>query len=103
ASAKLRRWLYANNIRRSVRLSRPVVVIGNLSVGGTGKTPMVCWLVERLKDLGYQPGVVTRGYGGASRRPQLVRESDDPVLVGDEPLLLVRRTRAAVAVGRDRP
>jgi len=103
AGTKLRRWLYAKNIRAAVRLSRPVVVVGNLSVGGTGKTPVVCWLVERLQELGYRPGVVTRGYGGSNRAPHLVRESDDAAAVGDEPLLLARRTRAPVAVGRDRP
>jgi len=103
AVSKLRRWLYLKNIRGSVRVSRPVVVIGNLSVGGTGKTPLVCWLVERLQELGYRPGVVTRGYGGSNRVARLVRESDDAAVVGDEPLLLARRTRAAVAVGRERP
>jgi tetraacyldisaccharide 4'-kinase len=100
--SELRRWLYLKNIRGSVRVSRPVVVIGNMSVGGTGKTPLVCWLVERLQELGYKPGVVTRGYGGSNRVPRLVRASDDAAVVGDEPLLLVRRTRAAVAVGRER-
>jgi tetraacyldisaccharide 4'-kinase len=102
AGTRLRRWLYRKHLRGSVRLSRPVVVVGNLSVGGTGKTPVVCWLVERLKELGLRPGVVTRGYGGSNRAPRLVRESDDAMLVGDEPLLLVRRTRALVAVGRRR-
>ena len=52
---------------RSTRLSRPVVIVGNLSVGGTGKTPLVCWLVARLGERGFKPGVVTRGYGGSSR------------------------------------
>jgi tetraacyldisaccharide 4'-kinase len=103
AGAKLRRWLYAQNIRRSVRLGKPVVVVGNLSVGGTGKTPLACWLVQRLRELGYRPGVVTRGYGGSNRTPCLVRASDDAARVGDEPLLLARRAGAPVAVGRDRP
>jgi tetraacyldisaccharide 4'-kinase len=103
AASKLRRWLYSKNIRGSVRVPRPVVVVGNLSVGGTGKTPLVCWLVERLQELGHRPGVVTRGFGGSNRAPRLVRESDDAALVGDEPLLLARRTRALVAVGRERP
>jgi tetraacyldisaccharide 4'-kinase len=103
AGTRLRRWLYRKNIRGSVRLSRPVVVVGNLTVGGTGKTPVVCWLVERLKERGYKPGVVTRGYGGSNRVPRLVRDSDDAMLVGDEPLLLVRRTGVLVAVGRERP
>jgi tetraacyldisaccharide 4'-kinase len=99
----LRRWLYVKNLRSSVRISRPVVVVGNLSVGGTGKTPLVCWLVERLRELGLKPGVVTRGFGGSNRTPRLVTDSDDAATVGDEPLLLARRTRVPVAIGRARP
>ena len=98
-----RRFLYARHVRRASRISRPVVVIGNLSVGGTGKTPLVCWLVARLTELGYRPGVVTRGYGGSSRDVRRISASDDPALVGDESVLLARRTGAPVAIGRDRP
>jgi tetraacyldisaccharide 4'-kinase len=102
AGTRLRRWLYRQNVRGSVRLARPVVVVGNLSVGGTGKTPLVCWLVARLVERGFRPGVVTRGYGGSNRAPRLVRDADTAELVGDEPLLLTRRTRVPVAVGRQR-
>jgi tetraacyldisaccharide 4'-kinase len=98
-----RRFVYAKRLRKATRLSRPVVIVGNLSVGGTGKTPLVCWLVARLGERGYKPGVVTRGYGGSIRTVQLIEPSDDPAVVGDEPLLLARRTGAPVAVGRDRP
>jgi tetraacyldisaccharide 4'-kinase len=101
--AGTRRYLYSRRLRRSIRLSCPVVVVGNLSVGGTGKTPLVCWLVARLVERGMKPGVVTRGYGGSSRAPRLVRASDDAALVGDEPVLLARRTGVPVAVGRRRP
>jgi tetraacyldisaccharide 4'-kinase len=80
-----------------------VVVIGNLSVGGTGKTPLVCWLVARLTELGFKPGVVTRGYGGSSGNLRLIARSDDPNVVGDESILLARRTGVPVAIGRDRP
>jgi len=103
AVAGSRRYLYVKRLRKSVRLSSPVVVVGNLSAGGTGKTPLVCWLVARLTDLGFKPGVVTRGYGGSSRNVRLVKPSDDPSIVGDESILLARRTGAPVAVGRDRP
>ena len=103
AVSGLRRWVYASNIRSGKRLACPVVVVGNLSVGGTGKTPLVCWLVERLREHGYTPGVVTRGYGGSIRHPHRVRETDDAAAVGDEPVLLARRTSVPVAVGRDRP
>jgi tetraacyldisaccharide 4'-kinase len=103
AASSLRRILYAANIRAATQLACPVIVVGNLSVGGTGKTPLVCWLLERLRERGFRPGVVTRGYGGSNRAPRRVRESDDAALVGDEPVLLARRTHAPVVVGRDRP
>ncbi|MGC1522114.1 MAG: tetraacyldisaccharide 4'-kinase [Steroidobacteraceae bacterium] len=103
AAVGARRYLYAKRLRRSIRLSVPVIVVGNLSVGGTGKTPLVCWLVTQLTALGFKPGVVTRGYGGSSGHARIIDTSTDPDAVGDEPLLLVRRTAAPVAVGRDRP
>jgi tetraacyldisaccharide 4'-kinase len=103
AAAGSRRFLYARHWRKSTRMPIPVVVVGNLSVGGTGKTPLVCWLALRLGELGFRPGVVTRGYGGSAAEVRLIQPSDDPDLVGDEPVLLARRTGAPVAVGRDRP
>jgi tetraacyldisaccharide 4'-kinase len=103
AAAGSRRYLYAKGVRRARRLACPVIVVGNLTVGGTGKTPLVCWLVERLRDLGFVPGVVTRGHGGSEHAPRMVRAGDDPAKAGDEPVLLARRTQAPVAVGRDRP
>jgi tetraacyldisaccharide 4'-kinase len=98
-----RQLLYAKRLRRSIRLPCPVVVVGNLTVGGTGKTPLVCWLTARLAERGYRPGIVTRGYGGSTRGVRLVTASDDPSVVGDEPILLARRTGMPVAVGRERP
>ena len=103
AVAGSRRYLYARSLRKSIRVSLPVIVVGNLSVGGTGKTPLVCWLVARLSDLGFKPGVVTRGYGGSSASVRLVVSSDDPGVVGDESILLARRSGVPVAIGRDRP
>jgi tetraacyldisaccharide 4'-kinase len=103
AAAGARRYLYAKHLRKATRMSSPVVVVGNLSVGGTGKTPLVCWLAARLKELGFRPGVVTRGYGGSSENVRLVDASADPDIVGDEPLLLARRIGVPVAIGRDRP
>ncbi|MEO8461393.1 MAG: tetraacyldisaccharide 4'-kinase [Dokdonella sp.] len=81
----------------------PVIVVGNISVGGTGKTPLVIALVEALRARGFSPGVVSRGYGGSARVPQLLGDNADPNVVGDEPCLIQRRTRAPVAIGRDRP
>lgn len=103
AIAGARRFSYAHRWFRSVRLPSPVIVVGNLSVGGTGKTPLVCWLVAHLAERGYRPGVVTRGYGGSSRDVRRILPSDDPRVVGDESILLARRTGAPVAAGRDRP
>jgi tetraacyldisaccharide 4'-kinase len=103
AVAGSRRYLYAKHWRKSTRISSPVVVVGNLSVGGTGKTPLVCWLVARLIDRGFKPGVVTRGYGGSAGNARLIDSFDDPHRVGDESILLARRTGAPVAIGRNRP
>jgi tetraacyldisaccharide 4'-kinase len=99
----LRRIAYGRGLIPSKRLSCPVIVVGNLTAGGTGKTPLVCWIAEQLTQLGFRPGIVTRGYGGSSRAPRLVQASDAPNRVGDEAILLVRRSRAAVATGRNRP
>src|SRR5277367_1049330 len=98
-----RRLAYAGHLARSTRLPCPVIVVGNLTVGGTGKTPLVCWLAAQLKELGFTPGIVSRGYGGSSRSPRLVQASDATALVGDEAILLVRRSAVPVAIGRNRP
>ncbi len=82
AVAGSRRYLYAKRLRKSTRMPLPVVVVGNLSVGGTGKTPLVCWLAVHLTELGLKPGVVTRGYGGSSGNVRLVEPGDDPAVVG---------------------
>jgi tetraacyldisaccharide 4'-kinase len=103
AASKLRRVAYARHLVRSTRLSCPVIVVGNLTVGGTGKTPLVSWLAGQLAERGFRPGVVTRGYGGSSRAPRLVQASDPSELVGDEAVLLARRSRAPIATGRNRP
>jgi tetraacyldisaccharide 4'-kinase len=103
AIVRARRALFQRKFLKARRLSCPVLVVGNLSVGGTGKTPLVCWLVERLKADGWSPGIVTRGYGGSERPPQLIDASADPSCFGDEPVMMARRTSVPVAVGRDRP
>lgn len=103
AVVRLRRWLYQHGLRRSESLRVPVIVVGNISVGGTGKTPLVARLVELLREAGYTPGIVSRGYGGHSTEwPRQVVADSDPTLVGDEPVLLARRCRCAVVVGPDR-
>ncbi len=99
----LRRLGYRSGLRRAHRFRAPVVVVGNLTVGGTGKTPLVIWLAGHLKELGFRPGIVSRGYGGrASHWPQQVRPDSDPVVVGDEAVLLARRTGCPMCVAPDR-
>ncbi|HKR76404.1 MAG TPA: tetraacyldisaccharide 4'-kinase [Rhodanobacter sp.] len=98
----LRRGLYRLGVLRRVRLPVPVIVIGNLTAGGTGKTPLTIALATALRERGLRPGVVSRGHGGRQREPVLLDEMPDPAVVGDEPCL-IRASGVPVAVGRDRP
>ena len=103
AAVALRRWLYRAGLLKTHRLPVPVIVAGNLTVGGTGKTPLVAWLADNLVQAGYRPGLVARGYGGrATHWPQQVRPDSDPVMVGDEAVLLAGKTACPMAVGPDR-
>ncbi|MGV6827553.1 MAG: tetraacyldisaccharide 4'-kinase [bacterium] len=98
-----RRILYRLGIKRVNRFNIPVVVVRNISVGGTGKTPLVIWLAAFLKSQGHRPGIVARGYGGKSSQwPQQVRPDSDPEVVGDEAVLLAARCECPVCVGPDR-
>ncbi len=98
-----RRLAYRSGVLKIERLPVPVIIVGNISVGGTGKTPMVTWLVDFLREQGFRPGIVSRGYGGgASHWPQQVRSDSDARMVGDEAVLLARRCRCPMAVGPDR-
>jgi tetraacyldisaccharide 4'-kinase len=99
---QLRRLLYRLRILPAVRLAVPVIVVGNLTVGGTGKTPLVIWLAEELRRQGRRPVILCRGYGGSETGPREVVRDDDPGRVGDEPLLLAIRSRCPVWVGRNR-
>jgi tetraacyldisaccharide 4'-kinase len=99
----LRHWYWKSGPGRPRRLPVPVIVVGNISVGGTGKTPVVDWLAGVCREAGFVPGIVSRGYGGRARSlPHLVQADDDPVEVGDEPLLLRRRTGVPVCICPDR-
>jgi len=100
--AALRRVLYRARLLRAIRLPVPVIVVGNISVGGTGKTPLVLWLADFLRQQGYHPGIVSRGYGGGTEGAVVVDVRSDPAVVGDEPLLLARKSGCPVWVGRDR-
>jgi tetraacyldisaccharide 4'-kinase len=99
----LRRQLYQWGWMRAQRLPVPVIVVGNISVGGTGKTPLVIWLAQQLQLHGYRPGIISRGYGGsATQIPRSVHPDSSPLEVGDEPVLLARDSGCPVWVGRDR-
>jgi tetraacyldisaccharide 4'-kinase len=99
----LRRRCYRWGLLRARRIAAPVVVVGNLSVGGTGKTPLVIHLVEVLRKAGWRPGVISRGFGGTARQwPRCVTADSDPREVGDEPVLLASRCRCPVIVDPDR-
>lgn len=101
--ASVRRWLYQAGILSSYHVTVPVIVVGNISVGGTGKTPLVVALITRLQKAGFKPGVVSRGYGSqASQYPHTVNTLDTAELAGDEPLLIVRRTGVPVVIGANR-
>lgn len=102
ALAALRRSLYRKQILASHRLPVPVIVVGNISVGGTGKTPLTLALAERLKQFGKHPVIVSRGYGGSVQNPTAVREDSEARICGDEPVLMARRGICPVWVGRDR-
>lgn len=100
AVVALRRGAYRFGLRHQTRLPVPVVVVGNITVGGTGKTPLVIWLAHYLRTAGYRPGIISRGYGGRARHwPQQVRADSDPYVVGDEAVVIARRTRCPMAVG----
>ena len=97
-----RRVLYWLRILRSVHPGIPVIVVGNLTVGGSGKTPLVIWLAEFLKSKGWTPGIVSRGYGAKVDSPRAATMASDAKEVGDEPVLLARRAGCPVWVGPDR-
>ena len=99
----IRRRAYAQHRLISHRVGKPVVVVGNLTVGGTGKTPLVIWLARRLTERGLKVGIVSRGYGSqAGEAPRLVDDTSNWQDVGDEPLLLYRATGCPTLIGRDR-
>jgi tetraacyldisaccharide 4'-kinase len=99
----LRRAAYASGLRRSGLAGKPVVVVGNLTVGGTGKTPLTLWLARELTALDIAVGIVSRGYGGSNgRRPRMVGGGAPWDEVGDEPLILARRSGCPTVVATDR-
>lgn len=100
----LRRRAYQSGLLRSAHPGAPVIVVGNITVGGTGKTPLVLWLVQQLQADGFRVGVVCRGYGARAplRQPRLIDAGDPADEVGDEALLLARHAECPVCAGVDR-
>lgn len=105
ALAAVRRRLFQSGLKPSARLPVPVIVVGNIFIGGTGKTPLTIWLAEALRAAGMQPGIISRGHGGDAGKdgaPRAVTPGSDPRVVGDEPLLIAQRTGCPVVIGRQR-
>lgn len=98
----LRRWAYALGLRRSTHVHVPVLIVGNLTVGGTGKTPLVAWLANELRRRGWRPGIITRGYGAAADDARRLPPGAEPAEFGDEPVWLAHATDCPVAIGRRR-
>nr|WP_229262280.1 tetraacyldisaccharide 4'-kinase [Duganella guangzhouensis] len=98
----LRAALFRAGVLKSSRLPVPVVVVGNIYIGGTGKTPLTIWLVQALQAAGMRPGVISRGFGSSEQGAREVTAASTAAQVGDEPLLIHQRTGAPVMVGRDR-
>jgi tetraacyldisaccharide 4'-kinase len=98
----LRKKLYQLKIKKSFFAEKPLIVIGNIAVGGSGKTPLLIALCDYLQSKGYKPGVVSRGYGGNVTGVKQVSQDDEASLVGDEPLMICQKTKVPVVVGADR-
>ncbi|OGO91227.1 MAG: tetraacyldisaccharide 4'-kinase [Coxiella sp. RIFCSPHIGHO2_12_FULL_42_15] len=98
-----RAFLYRLGLKHRQRFPVPVIVVGNISVGGTGKTPLVAWLIHFLQKQGYRPGIVSRGYGASGQHwPKIVTAESHPEYVGDEPLMLKLQTGCPVVVAPNR-
>lgn len=99
----LRRKAYQSGISKQLSPGAPVIVVGNITVGGNGKTPLVIYLSQFLKQQGYRPGIISRGYGGrALTYPMTVNVDSDPEHCGDEPLFMRQRVNCPVVVDPDR-
>jgi tetraacyldisaccharide 4'-kinase len=99
-AVRFRKFLYRHGVLKTHTLPVPVIVVGNITVGGTGKTPLIIWLAGFLKESGFKPGIISRGYGGqAESWPQWVTADSDAKNVGDEALLIAKQTGCPMAVG----
>ncbi len=100
---RFRLFLYNKGLLKKTKCSVPVIIVGNITVGGTGKTPLILWLARFLREQGYKPGIISRGYGGNTDSwPQWVDEQSNPEQVGDEAVLMAKRADCPIAVGPER-
>jgi len=100
---RFRSFLYRTGFKKKTKLAVPVIIVGNITVGGTGKTPLILWMARFLKQQGYKPGIISRGYGGSAEQwPQWVDSQSSPELVGDEPVLMANRSGCPIVVGPER-
>ncbi len=102
AVAALRRYAYGCDVLSVQHVGAPVIIVGNITAGGTGKTPLVLWLAEFLTVHGKRPGIISRGYGATRNDPRAVPVDGAATAYGDEPCLLARRAACPVWVGADR-
>lgn len=101
---KQRQQAYLKGKKTAYHPKVPVIIVGNIHVGGSGKSPLVAALAKHFASLGYKPGIVSRGYGGkTSHYPQQVTSQSDPAQVGDEPLMLAQQTGLPLAIDPKRP
>jgi tetraacyldisaccharide 4'-kinase len=98
----IRKTLYRIRVLKSAHPGIPVIVVGNLTVGGSGKTPLVIWVVGFLRSKGRSPAIIARGYGARLREPRAATIASEAAEVGDEPVVLARRSGCPVWVGPDR-
>lgn len=100
AIVRVRRFFYHTGVLKQQYLPVPVIIVGNITVGGTGKTPLVIYIAKLLKHAGYKPGIISRGYGGkATSWPHSVTPQTDVSLVGDEAVLIANQSACPMAVG----
>jgi len=101
-AANLRRLAWRSGLLTAEKTGLPVIVVGNITAGGTGKTPLVLWLARFLAEQGRRPAIISRGYGASRTDPRQVPPEGIPADYGDEPCLLARRAGCPVWVGADR-
>jgi len=98
-----RKLLYKVGLFKQYAVKAPVIIVGNITIGGTGKTPFVIWLAKQLQHAGFRPGIISRGYGGkADNYPMSVTSDSDPRQVGDEPIIIARQSQCPMVVAPNR-